>query len=113
LGTIAESAILQHLYTPRTACIVLVLVRVLWHAATFAANGFLQRPAVVYATSRLSLVIRVEYMGFVLAFERTHRVLRVKAVGVIATQDLMDLDLALISFLAHEERAEGPPIRGL
>jgi len=52
-------------------------------------------------------------MGFVLAFERTHRVLWAKATGVIATQDLIDLDMASIAFLAREERADGPPIRGL
>jgi hypothetical protein len=52
-------------------------------------------------------------MSFVLAFERTHRVLWAKATGVIATQDLIDLDMASISFLAHEERPDGPPIRGL
>jgi hypothetical protein len=52
-------------------------------------------------------------MNFFLAFERTHRVLRAKAAGVIATQDLLDLDVALIAFLAREEAADGPPIRGL
>ena len=52
-------------------------------------------------------------MSFVLAFERTHRVLWAKATGVIATQDLIDLDMASIAFLAHEEKADGPPIRGL
>ena len=52
-------------------------------------------------------------MKFLLAFERTHRVLRVKAAGVIATQDLLDLDIALIAFLAREQTADGPPIRGL
>jgi hypothetical protein len=52
-------------------------------------------------------------MSFVLAFERAHRVLWAKATGVIATQDLIDLDMASISFLAREERADGPPIRGL
>jgi hypothetical protein len=52
-------------------------------------------------------------MSFVLAFERTHRVLWVKATGVIATQDLVDLDMASISFLAREEKTDGPPIRGL
>jgi hypothetical protein len=52
-------------------------------------------------------------MKFLLAFERTHRVLRAKAAGVIATQDLLDLDIALIAFLAREETAEGPSIRGL
>jgi hypothetical protein len=52
-------------------------------------------------------------MSFLLAFERTHRVLRAKAAGVIATQDLLALDVALIAFLAREEAADGPPIRGL
>jgi hypothetical protein len=52
-------------------------------------------------------------MMFLLAFERRHRVLRAKAAGVIATQDLLDLDIALIAFLAREETADGPSIRGL
>ena len=52
-------------------------------------------------------------MKFSLAFERTHRVLWAKATGVIATQDLVDLDIASISFLAREERPNGPPIRAL
>jgi hypothetical protein len=50
-------------------------------------------------------------MKFLLAFERTHRVLRAKAAGVIATQDLLDLDIALIAFLAREETAYEPSIR--
>jgi len=52
-------------------------------------------------------------MTFKLAFERTHRVLKAKAEGVIATQDLLDLDIALIAFLAREESADRPSIRGL
>ena len=52
-------------------------------------------------------------MTFLLAFERTHRVLKAKAEGVIATQDLLDLDIALIAFLAREETADRPSIRGL
>ena len=52
-------------------------------------------------------------MTFRLAFERSHRVLRAKADGVIATQDLLDLDVELIEFLAREEGSELPPIRGL
>lgn len=52
-------------------------------------------------------------MKFSLAFEPKHRVLRAKATGVIATQDLLDLDMALIAFLAREEKADGPSIRGL
>jgi hypothetical protein len=52
-------------------------------------------------------------MTFLLAFERTHRVLKAKAEGVIATQDLLDLDIALIAFLAREETAGRPSIRGL
>src|SRR5260370_36936946 len=52
-------------------------------------------------------------MKFLLAFERTHRVLRAKAAGVIASQDLLDLDIALIAFLAREETADRPSIRGL
>ena len=52
-------------------------------------------------------------MTFVLAFERRQRVLRAKAAGVVATQDLLDLDMALIAFLAREETADRPSIRGL
>ena len=52
-------------------------------------------------------------MTFLLAFERSHRVFRAKADGVIATQDLLDLDTELIAFLAREESADQPPIRGL
>jgi len=52
-------------------------------------------------------------MVFILAFERSHRVLGATATGVIATQDLLDLDAALITFLAQEETAGEPPIRGL
>jgi hypothetical protein len=40
-------------------------------------------------------------------------VLKAKAAGVVATQDLLDLDIALISFLAREETADTPSIRGL
>ena len=52
-------------------------------------------------------------MAFMLAFERKHRVLKAKATGVIATQDLIDLDIASIAFLSREETRAGPPIRGL
>jgi len=52
-------------------------------------------------------------MTFLLAFERTHRVLLAKATGVIATQDLLDLDSASIAILAREETADRPSIRGL
>jgi hypothetical protein len=52
-------------------------------------------------------------MKFSLAFERTHRVLRAKATGVIGTQDLIDLNMASISFLAREEKADRPPVRAL
>jgi hypothetical protein len=52
-------------------------------------------------------------MAFHLAFERTHRVLRATADGVVATQDLLDLDIELIAFLAREETSDQPPIRGL
>jgi hypothetical protein len=52
-------------------------------------------------------------MTFILAFERAHRVLAATATGVIATQDLLDLDTALIAFLAREETAGEPSIRGL
>jgi hypothetical protein len=55
----------------------------------------------------------LRHMAFLLAFERTHRVLKAKAEGVIATQDLLDLDIALIAFLAREETADRPSIRGL
>ena len=52
-------------------------------------------------------------MTFLLSFERSHRVLRAKAKGVIATQDLLDLDGELIAFLAREETSDLPAIRGL
>jgi hypothetical protein len=52
-------------------------------------------------------------MPFHLTFERTHRVLKAKAAGVIATQDLLDLDLELVAFLSREEAPEQAPIRGL
>ena len=52
-------------------------------------------------------------MTFLLAFERSHRVLRAKAAGVVATQDLLDLEAELIGFLAREETADQPAIRGL
>ena len=52
-------------------------------------------------------------MAFVLEFERSHRVLRARAEGVVATQDLVDLDYELIAFLAREETSHLPPIRGL
>jgi hypothetical protein len=52
-------------------------------------------------------------MKFLLTFERRHRVLRAKGVGVLSTQDLLDLDIALIAFLAREETADRPSIRGL
>lgn len=52
-------------------------------------------------------------MAFILAFERSHRVLGATATGVIATQDLLDLDTALIAFLAREEMADQSSIRGL
>jgi hypothetical protein len=52
-------------------------------------------------------------MAFILAFERSHRVLAATATGVIATQDLLDLDTALIAFLAREEIADQSSIRGL
>jgi len=38
---------------------------------------------------------------------------KAKAKGVIATQDLLDLAIALIAFLAREETADRPSIRGL
>jgi hypothetical protein len=41
-------------------------------------------------------------MAFQLAFERRHRVIKAKAAGVLATQDLFDLDMALVAFLARE-----------
>lgn len=52
-------------------------------------------------------------MAFLLSFERTHRVVRATASGVVATQHLLDLDLALVTFLAREEAGGKPPIRGL
>src|SRR4029453_3458500 len=74
-------------------------------------------PANKWASSRYSAMppsnTVPKLMTFLLAFERTHRVLKAKAEGVIATQDLLDLDIALISFLAGEETADRPSIRGL
>ena len=52
-------------------------------------------------------------MTFLLAYERSHRVLRAKAAGVVATQDLLDLEAELIGFLAREETSDQPAIRGL
>ena len=52
-------------------------------------------------------------MVFLLAFERTHRVLRATAKGVIATEDLEALDIASIALLSREGMGNGPPIRGL
>jgi hypothetical protein len=52
-------------------------------------------------------------MTFLLTFDRTHRVLKAKATGVVATQDLEELDGALIAFLVLEETADRPLIRGL
>ncbi len=52
-------------------------------------------------------------MTFLLAVDRNHRVLRAKATGVIATQDLEDLDTALIAFLSREEATDEAPYRGL
>jgi hypothetical protein len=52
-------------------------------------------------------------MVFFLAFERTHRVLRATATGVIATQDLESLDIASIALLSREQTADGRSIRGL
>jgi hypothetical protein len=54
-----------------------------------------------------------KFMKFLLTFERSHRVLRAKAAGIIATQDLLDLDVALIALLAREETEDRPSIRGL
>jgi hypothetical protein len=52
-------------------------------------------------------------MSFVLSFERTHRVVRATAAGVIASQDLHDLDMALVTFLARAETVDGPTIRAV
>ena len=52
-------------------------------------------------------------MVFLLAYERSHRVLRATAEGVISTQDLLDLDGELIAFLARDETPDLPAIRGL
>jgi hypothetical protein len=52
-------------------------------------------------------------MTFLLAFERTHRVLRAKAIGVIATQDLEELDIVSIAILSREDTTDRPAIRGL
>ena len=52
-------------------------------------------------------------MAFRLSFEPTHRVVRATATGVISTQDLLDLDRELITFLAREETPDRSPVRGL
>jgi hypothetical protein len=52
-------------------------------------------------------------MAFQLSFERTYRVVRATASGVIGTHELVDLDKELVTLLAREEAANGPPIRGL
>lgn len=52
-------------------------------------------------------------MNFRLTFERKHRVLMAQASGVIASQDLIDLDMASVAFLAGEEKADGPSVRGV
>ena len=52
-------------------------------------------------------------MTFTLAIERKHRVLRAKAIGIIASQDLVDLDNASIAILSHDDGANGTPYRGL
>ena|SRR5262245_6366163 len=52
-------------------------------------------------------------MAFQLAFERRHRVIRAKAADVLATQHLVDLDMALIGFLAREKITDTVSLRGL
>jgi hypothetical protein len=52
-------------------------------------------------------------MTFLFAVERRHRVLKAKAVGVIASQDLTDLDMASIGFLSREDSADRPVYRAL
>jgi hypothetical protein len=47
-------------------------------------------------------------MAFLLSLERTHRVVRATAAEVIGTQDLLDLDIGLIAFLAREETFAQP-----
>lgn len=54
-----------------------------------------------------------DIMTFILAIERKHRVLRAKATGIIASQDLVDLDNASIAILSRDEAVEGAPYRGL
>ena len=52
-------------------------------------------------------------MAFQLAFERRHRVIKAKVTGVLATQHLLDLDMALIAFLAREMIVDAAALRGL
>lgn len=52
-------------------------------------------------------------MAFQLAFERIHQVLKIKASGVLATQHFLDLDMALIAFLAREMIADKASFRCL
>ena len=52
-------------------------------------------------------------MTFLLAVERKHRVLKAKAIGVIASQDLIDLDMSSIGVLSREESADRPLYRAL
>jgi hypothetical protein len=55
----------------------------------------------------------LELMTFLLAVERKHRVIRARAIGVIASRDLIDLDMASIALLSHEEQSNGALYRGL
>jgi hypothetical protein len=52
-------------------------------------------------------------MTFQLAFEHAHRVIKATAVGVIATQHLLDLDRALIAFLSREMLTDTASLRVL
>jgi hypothetical protein len=52
-------------------------------------------------------------MAFQLAFEHRHRVIKATAIGVIATQHLLDLDRALIAFLSREMMADAASLRAL
>jgi hypothetical protein len=52
-------------------------------------------------------------MAFQLAFERKHQMLSIKAAGVLATQHFLELDMALIAFLAREMIADKASLRCL
>jgi prophage DNA circulation protein len=83
--------------------------------AVAAADQSYRRPAAsgIAKGSCKSSSTSADNMTFILAIERKHRVLRAKATGIIASQDLVDLDNASIAILSRDEAVEGAPYRGL